>query len=123
MDCVRQVDVIDTDTIKVLFEGPESSPFSGSVLSLFFSLPSDYPYNQPILTFENSVFHPNISQSGAVCSSSETWTMFMTMERELNRVCNMLVNPIVSDPLNLMACNMYTTDKELYTATAKGLLI
>lgn len=114
LDHITQVDIIDFDTIKVSFKGPQSSPFENNILTIFFSLPSDYPHNPPVLCFESNVFHPNVSSRGVVCGGGESWTMFMTMELEIERLCTLLVNPLLSDPLNINACEIYNSNKSEY---------
>lgn len=58
---------------KVVMEGPPDSPYAGGTFNLLLTLPPQYPFHPPTLTFTTKVYHPNIS-SGPSASGLSSGT-------------------------------------------------
>ena len=41
--------------------GPDASPFENGYFKLFMHIPSEYPFQPPVVKFMTPVYHPNIS--------------------------------------------------------------
>ncbi|RMZ87446.1 hypothetical protein DV736_g5332, partial [Chaetothyriales sp. CBS 134916] len=57
---------------KVSMEGPSGSPYAAGTFFINLSLPSNYPFKPPTVTFTTKIYHPNISNdsppnSGQMC--------------------------------------------------------
>jgi ubiquitin-conjugating enzyme E2 Z len=89
--------------------GPEGTPYAFCPLFFTFSLPSDYPFSSPAVTFVTTDgatrFHPNLYVGGKVCLSilgtwsGPSWAAVMTISTVLSSIQSLLEpNPIVNEP-------------------------
>src|SRR5688572_25416885 len=47
--------------------GPENSPYEKGKFVLSISLPEEYPFKPPQITFETKVYHPSVGTNGEIC--------------------------------------------------------
>ena len=73
-------------------------------------IPLDFPYSPPKVRIRNKIYHPNISESGAVCLNilGLDWSAILTLEDVVIGILDVLIEPNPNDPLNFDAGKLYT---------------
>jgi len=69
-----------------------------------------YPRNPPLVTFKTPIFHPNISEGGAICVDilkQEAWSPLYGIEQIYSSIIILLDEPDCSSPLNSSAAKLY----------------
>ena len=112
-----------------LLSGPLDSPYAGGLFPALLKFPADYPLSPPTMTFQCSMWHPNIYPSGEVCISilhapgddpnhyeqaSERWSPVQSVEKVLLSVMSMLAEPNDESPANIDAAKMWRSDNGEY---------
>ncbi|PKB98470.1 ubiquitin-conjugating enzyme E2-16 kDa [Rhizophagus irregularis] len=100
--------------------GPSDSPYSGGVFFLAIHFPTDYPFSPPRVTFETSIYHPNINSNGNISLDvlRDQWSPGLTISRVLLSICIMMSDPNPDDPLVPEIAHVYKTDRTRYEVTA-----
>ncbi|KAL9714807.1 hypothetical protein Ac2012v2_001467 [Leucoagaricus gongylophorus] len=52
---------------KCTIKGAADSPYKGGTFCFNVSLPSNYPFKAPTVTFTTRIYHPGINEEGAIC--------------------------------------------------------
>ncbi|KAL8835145.1 MAG: hypothetical protein Q9176_007064 [Flavoplaca citrina] len=101
--------------------------YGGGFFRAHLNFPSEYPHLPPKMTFQTSIFHPNIYPSGEVCisilhppeedkygyeSAAERWSPVQTPETILLSVISMLSSPNDESPANVEAARMWREDEK-----------
>ena len=76
---------------------------------MLLDVPSDYPLAAPRVTFDTTVFHPNVHfGTGEVCLDvlKEQWSPVWTLASVMRAVQQLLGDPDASSPLNCDAGNL-----------------
>jgi len=117
------VDVyVNNDNIrfwKLVFVGPESTPYSGGCWLVYMQFDEDYPNTAPDIRFLTPIKHCNINNYGRICHSILDRNYVPTIDISLIIECvyGLLLNPDVSDPLDTnLALKFYEANGE-YEAT------
>lgn len=89
---------IDDDNLtlmKALIDGPTGTPFENGVFALNIRIPSDYPFHPPKITFENPIYHCNVSDIGEVCLDvlMTNWVPSLSVLKAIEAIQTMLCNP------------------------------
>lgn len=84
-----------------MLEGPAGTPFEGGVFSLSVTMPDDYPFKPPKITFQTPVYHCNVSDSGSICLDllKESWSPQLTVPRVLETIRTLLREPDTDNAL------------------------
>ena len=100
----------------VWLHGPKDTPFEGGIFKICISLPQDYPYKPPKMTFQTRVYHPNISRDGGICIDilKDQWSAALRLNTVILSLSSLLANPNPNDPLVPEIANEYSYDKEKY---------
>lgn len=100
----------------VWLNGPKDTPFEGGVFKICFSLPQDYPYKPPKMTFQTKVYHPNISRDGSICIDilKDQWSAALRLNTVILSLSSLLANPNPNDPLVPEIATEYSYDREKY---------
>jgi len=101
--------------------GPVDTPYEGGVFNLNISIPSNYPFKPPMVTFKTRIYHPNINSAGSICLDilKSQWSPALTISKILLSICSLLSDPNPNDPLVPEIANLYKNNNELYVNTAK----
>ena len=81
---------------KVIYNGPQDTPYEGGKFIVNISIPKQFPFKPPSITFETKIFHYNISNDGVVCMDmllQNEWTPAYDMEHVLSGIESLLSDP------------------------------
>lgn len=95
---VKKAERIDNNDLiwKVVFDGPEASPYEGGIFTLKFIFPKNYPEGGPEARFMTPMFHPNIdpTKDQHVCINLlNSWDRNRTIEDVILGIFDILLNP------------------------------
>ncbi|CAI6371520.1 unnamed protein product [Macrosiphum euphorbiae] len=98
--------------------GKIGTPWENGLYFLRMTFGDGYPLNPPQCKFEPALFHPNIHNSGLVCSSlldqDKDWHPEITIKQLLFGMQQLLNEPNISDPAHFEASNMYCKNRKEY---------
>lgn len=112
----------DVRHLKGKIKGPTGTPYEGGVFEIDITLPNQYPFVPPKMNFITKVWHPNISsQTGAICLDilKDQWSPALTIKTALLSLQALLSAPEPDDPQDAQVANMYKSDPETFSRTAK----
>ena len=103
-------------TWNVTLRGPPGSHYEGGVYALSVHLPTNYPYEPPVVSFVTKIYHPNISSDGVICLEilKSNWSPVLTIGKILRAILALLYDPNIDDPLDTHKAEMYKTDRPRY---------
>jgi ubiquitin-conjugating enzyme E2 D/E len=108
---------------EAILRGPVGSPYEGFSFTVDLIFPATYPFEPPKATFRTPIFHPNISNTGAICldilKAKGSWSPLMTVESLLVSIQSLLDDPNPSDPLNIEAAELFLRNKRSYDRQAR----
>ncbi|ERF76269.1 hypothetical protein EPUS_04346 [Endocarpon pusillum Z07020] len=78
---------------KVTMEGPADSPYAGGTFHLLLTLPPQYPFRPPTLTFTTKVYHPNISSGPTTANPANTPGITTPAPAEAGVMCLGILKP------------------------------
>jgi len=117
----------DSDVHKwhVVLDGPADSVYAGGRFGIVVTLPPDYPFKAPVVTFATRIYHPNITNDnlGQICLSllkSENWKPASRLMNVLEAVRSLLVEPQPDDPLEPRIAEEYKTDRKEFDKNARA---
>lgn len=88
-----------------------------SSYTLEFNISNEYPFTEPKVKFNPTIFHPNVySVTGDICLDllKDAWTPALTIHSLCLSILSLMNSPNTSDPVNAVAGNLYDTDREKY---------
>ncbi|KAF1812752.1 UBC-like protein [Eremomyces bilateralis CBS 781.70] len=121
---VRLVDESNVHKWEIIMDGPASSPYEGGHFKLLLTLPIEYPFKPPILSFQTKIYHPNVSNDdkGSMCLGmlrSDEWKPPNKILAVLNMARNLLVEPNAEDAIETSIAEQYRGDRKAFEKTAK----
>ena len=106
-------------------EGPEGTPYEDGIFFLNVKFPTDYPFKPPEVTFETTIYHPNVNtSSGAICMDTlkqDQWGPSTTLAQVLSGLLQLLAQPNPDDPLQADIAALYKSDIDAYNAQAAAM--
>ena len=100
--------------------GPEGSPYQGGIFFLKISLPADYPFKAPHISFITKIYHCNVNTNGSICLDilKDQWSPALTVSKVLLSICSLLGDANPDDPLVPEIAQELLKNKELHDANA-----
>ena len=117
-----EIDVfINDDDIffwKVLFSGPDGTPYKGGCWLAYVQFPQTYPLVAPNIRFVTPIKHCNINNYGRVCHSilDRNYTPNVGISMILQCIYGLLLNPDISDPLDTNLASSFYEANGVYEA-------
>jgi len=102
---------------KVVFEGPDESPYEDGIFTLKFIFPEDYPTQGPEARFMTPMFHPNVNakSDNHVCINLlNEWDKDRTLEDVILGIYDILLNPLVKGAYDNDARKLLDKDYDEY---------
>lgn len=108
----------------VILQGPAGTPYAGGTFGLVVTLPEEYPFKAPTVSFATRIYHPNVTNdsTGAICLGilkAENWKPAGRLFGVLEAVRGLLVEPQPDDPLENRIAEEYKRDKPEFDKNAK----
>lgn len=106
-------------------EGPEGSAYAGGRFGVVVSLPPDYPFRAPHVTFSTRIYHPNVTNDslGNICLGllkPENWKPASRLRGVLEAVRALLAEPQPDDPLEARIADEYRQDRAEFDKNARS---
>lgn len=116
---VNKVERIYNDNLiwKVIFEGPDESPYEDGIFILKFIFPIDYPTHGPEARFITPLFHPNVNRGDDqhVCINLlNGWDSNRTLEDVVLGIYDILLNPTSKVGYSNEASSLIKDDYDSY---------
>ena len=102
--------------------GPQGSPYEGGIFNLKISLPADYPFKAPHITFTTKIYHCNVNSNGSICLDilKDNWSPALTISKALLSICSLMDDPNPNDPLVPDIANLFVKDRARHDADARA---
>ena len=115
----------DLHTWAVTLTGPPGTPYAGGRFELRVSLPAEYPFKAPQVSFATRIWHPNVTNDsqGAVCLGllkPDAWKPPCRIRAVLEAVRQLLVEPNPDDPLEPRIADEYRADRPAFERNARA---
>jgi len=117
---------IDRDMFRwnIKLTGPPGSPYAGGTFKLLLTLPDNYPFKPPILTFQTKIYHPNVSNDdkGSMCLGilrSDQWKPSCRIAAVLEMARGLMLEPNPDDAVENYIADEYKNRKSSFDKTAK----
>ncbi len=117
----------DSDLHKwhVVLDGPDSTVYAGGRFGLVVTLPTEYPFKAPSITFSTRIYHPNVTNDtlGSICLGllkPENWKPSTRLVSVLEAVRALLVEPLPDDPLEARIADEYRNDRKEFEKNARA---
>jgi len=96
--------------------GPEGTPYHGFKLTLNITLPDNYPFSPPQVSFTANIWHPNVGTDGRICLDilQGNWTPALKLSSVLLSISSLLGDPNPASPLNGEAARQYIYNRDEY---------
>ena len=92
--------------------------YSGGSWLLTIDFPSSYPFSPPKVRFITSIYHCNISSSGALCLDilKDNWSPALSISKVMLSIISLLDSPNYADPMDAFKGQLCRDNRALYEA-------
>ncbi|GAA6026828.1 hypothetical protein JCM8097_005889 [Rhodosporidiobolus ruineniae] len=102
--------------------GPVDSAYKGGKFGIDLTFPTEYPFKSPTVKFTTRIYHPNVTDDGAICIGllkSEAWKPSTKVEQILRALVQLLQEPNPDDALVASIAEVYNQDRPTFDKTAQ----
>ncbi|GJN88397.1 hypothetical protein Rhopal_001363-T1 [Rhodotorula paludigena] len=100
--------------------GPPDSAYQGGKFGIDLTFPSEYPFKSPTVKFTTRIYHPNVTDDGAICIGllkSEAWKPSTKIDHILRALVQLLQEPNPDDALVASIAEVYNQDRATFNKT------
>ncbi|MDI1492243.1 MAG: hypothetical protein OHK93_003455 [Ramalina farinacea] len=110
---------------QITMEGPKGSAYEGGNFVLSLSLPKEYPFKPPTLSFKTKIYHPNVTNDdkGSMCLGllrPDEWKPSSKIDTVLEFARGLLVDPQPDDAVEQGIAREYRENRKEFLKTAKA---
>ncbi|GBE82622.1 ubiquitin-conjugating enzyme [Sparassis latifolia] len=106
---------------KCAIKAASDSPYKNGTFHFSLSLPENFPFKAPSVTFTTKIYHPGINEEGHICVPvlRDQWKPSVTLSSVLAVIQEKVNNPSPDDPFEPDIAAQLKNDKTKFLATAK----
>lgn len=107
---------------KCNLDGPEASLYAGGRFELIVSMPGEYPFKAPSVTFHTKIYHPSIASDGSICLSmlkANEWKPGIKVVAVLQAIVSLLCHPDMEDGIETSVAQVLRRSPSTYERTAR----
>ncbi|PIL30523.1 transporter [Ganoderma sinense ZZ0214-1] len=106
---------------KCSIKATSNSPYKGGTFHFTLTLPENFPFKAPSVTFTTKIYHPGINEEGHICVPvlRDQWKPTVTLSSVLATIQDKLNNPSADDPFEPDIAALMKNDQAKFLATAK----
>ncbi|KAF7338420.1 Ubiquitin-conjugating enzyme E2-16 kDa [Mycena venus] len=101
---------------KCAIKAASDSPYKNGTFHFTLSLPQNFPFKAPTVTFTTKIYHPGINEEGSICVP---WKPSVSLSSVLAIIQEKVNNPSPDDPFEPDIAALLKNDKAKFLATAK----
>ncbi|RAK98281.1 putative ubiquitin conjugating enzyme (UbcB) [Aspergillus ibericus CBS 121593] len=121
---VKLADESNLYTWHIYMDGPEGSPYYNGKFLLNLTLPTEYPFKPPTVSFKTKIYHPNVTNDdkGSMCLGmlrADEWKPSSRIQAVLQFARQLLAEPMPDDAVEGRIAEQYKNDRKRYEEVAK----
>ncbi|KDE08078.1 hypothetical protein MVLG_01778 [Microbotryum lychnidis-dioicae p1A1 Lamole] len=105
-----------------IITGPPDSAYKGGKFKIDITFPIEYPFKSPNIRFATRIYHPNVTDDGALCVGvlkAEAWKPSTKIDQVLRALVQLLQEPNADDALVATIAEQYTKDRLAFNKTVQ----
>ncbi|KAK0100189.1 Ubiquitin-conjugating enzyme E2 L3 [Cadophora gregata] len=121
---VSLADEANVHTWNIIMDGPEGSPYAGGKFHLLLTLPHEYPFKPPKISFKTRIWHPNVTfdEHGSMCIGilkADAWKPSSKIMSVLTATQQLMMEPVPDDAVEQSAAQKFKEDRKTFDKEAR----